>query len=406
MTTATRLVSLICAASLIIAGCATTQPGRAIKDPSVDANAPIPALLNPGAFPTTAQGPLGNADNAGYGAALEAHRMGDNTILPFQVDGTLTTNNGLTSGPLVNPSTLLDIPLSISRTLSRHHFVAGFAASAVRPGARLNSQGLTNLVMRMATADDAAAAVADVAAASATIDTLFSTTPVPTAPMTIPGHPEATAFSYPGPESAIFSWALTAHGPFVLMQWAGVPDNPDTAAGLVAKTLDQQLPLIDAFVPTPVDQLTSLPVDPTGVLARTIPVPDGLPVRGGSYGPHAALATQSDPKRSQQLFADTGVDVMTSGGTTVYRARDAAAAAKIVADFTDDVRQQKFTPVGGITGLPAARCLLSPKGQFASDPKRTYCVASADRYAYEAIGTDDGLVRQLAAAQYLMLTAR
>ncbi len=56
-------------------------------------------------------------------------------------------------------------------------------------------------------------------------------------------------------------------------------------------------------------------------------------------------------------------------------------------------------------GLPAAHCLLSPQGDFKSDRRTTYCVASAGRYAFEASGTNDALVRQLVAAQYLMLTA-
>ncbi len=102
----------------------------------------------------------------------------------------------------------------------------------------------------------------------------------------------------------------------------------------MTKTLDQQLPLIDALTPTPLDALTTLPVDPTGVLARTIPIPDGMQVQSGSFSPHAALAMQSDPPHSQKVFSDTGVDVMTKAATTVYRARDDAGAAAIVGDFT------------------------------------------------------------------------
>ncbi|WP_431240952.1 DUF7373 family lipoprotein (plasmid) [Mycolicibacterium aichiense] len=364
MTATARLLTLAAAASLIIAGCSTTRTGQAIKDPAIDAGAPIPALLNPGAFPTTAQPPLGTPTNATYGAAAEARRMGENTVLPFQVDPTLTAVNGLVSGPLVSPSALLDIPLTISRILNQHNFVGGFVAGAIRPGSHLDSQGLTNFVFRMAAPDDAAAAVADVAAHSATMDSLFSTTPVATAPIPIPGHPEAAAFTFPGPESAVFVWSLTAHGPFVLMQWAGVPDAAENAAGLAGKTLDQQAPLIDAFAPTPVDQLTSLPLDPTGVLARTVPVPDGPTVRTGSYTLHAALATQDDPRRSQDVFSATGVDVVTRAADTVYRARNAAAAAKIVADFAEDARAQQFTPAAGVLGLPAARCLISPQGDL------------------------------------------
>ncbi|AQT82210.1 hypothetical protein B1R94_27615 [Mycolicibacterium litorale] len=398
-----RVLGLLTAA-LLLAGCSTVEPGRAIRDPGVDPNQPIPVLLDPGAFPTTPQPPLGTAGNARSGAIQEGRRMGENTVLPFQVDTTLTSPTPFVNGPVINLTVLLDIPLTISRALNQHNFVTGFVADSTRPDRGLHTPRLMNMVLRMATPADAVAAAADLTTQSTTLQPLFSTTALPTTPIPIPGHPDTTAVTIPAPELAVV-WAFTARGSFILMQSVAVPDTAEAAAGLVARTLDQQQPLIDGFTPTPADQLGSLPLDPTGVLARTLPVPDGLPVSGGSYGPHAALAYQSDPGRSQGLFSDTGVDVVTKAATTVYRARDDGSAGKIVADFTEEVRQQKFTPAGGITGLPAARCLTSPKGELASEPKLTYCVASAGRYAFEATGTADAQVRQAAAAQYLMLTA-
>ncbi len=65
--------------------------------------------------------------------------------------------------------------------------------------------------------------------------------------------------------------AITAHGPYVLCQSADSAESPDTAAQLIATTLELQQPLIDKYTPTPVDQLAQLPIDPDGLLAHTVP---------------------------------------------------------------------------------------------------------------------------------------
>jgi hypothetical protein len=391
--------------ALSVTGCTSVHTGQAIKDPAVGANAAIPALLDPGTFPTTPQPPLGTASDYTQGAVVEAHRLGDNTVLPFQVDPTLHVPDSYVSGPLLKlPPIVIDIPAEVATVFNRHTLVAGFGAGASPPGSRLDDQGLINLVLRMPSPQEASAAVADLAAHTTSIWMGSEAPAAPTSPVPMPAHPETAAITYRGP-FATYVWAFTARGPFVLAQSAATPGGPDPAVALVTKTLDQQLPLIDAFTPTPLDALTTLPVDPTGVLARTIPIPDGMQVASGSFSPHAALALQSDPQHSQKVFSDTGVDVMTNGATTVYRARDDAGAAAIVGEFTEELRTHQFTPAPGVIGLPAARCLLSPQGDLQSTPRTTYCVATTGRYAFEATGTNDALVRQLVAAQYLMLTA-
>ena len=68
------LSALTCAAALL-AGCSTTMPGEAQRDPSVSADAAVPALLNPGGYPTAPRTQLGAA--------------GERGVRPFGLDGVL-----------------------------------------------------------------------------------------------------------------------------------------------------------------------------------------------------------------------------------------------------------------------------------------------------------------------------
>ncbi len=175
--------------ALSATGCSSVHTGHAIKDPAVGANAAIPALLDPGTFPTTPQPPLGTASDYTQGAILEAHRLGDNTILPFQIDPTLHVPDSYTSGPLTTlPPLLLNIPAEVVTVFNRHTLVAGFGAAATPPGSRLDEQGLINLVLRMPSPQEASAAVTDLAAHTTSIVTTPDAPAVPTTAVPMPTH--------------------------------------------------------------------------------------------------------------------------------------------------------------------------------------------------------------------------
>jgi hypothetical protein len=407
MTALLRRATCLAATAVLAAGCSTVLTGNAIKDPTVDANAPNPALLDPGHYPITPRPPLGAAGTPHYGAGLEAHRIGENTTMAFQVDSTLTRGGPFNTGPFISASVLqLVLPAPVNAVPNVHNFVAGFItqASTTEP-IEPRAKDLTNLVLRFASPPDASAAAADMAARSATVSGLFSLTPIPTGPVPVPGHPDTTAVTYPGPSATNIVLAYTARGPYVLIQSVSVTDTPDAAAALAGATLDQQQPLIDALTPTPLDALPALPQDPSGLLARTLPLAGDQTVDSGSFGPHAVLVYFAHPDRTQTLFSTAGVDAATRAHTAIYRARDGAAAQRLVEDLTAQIREQQFTPSSGVLGLPAARCLTAPTSTSGSAPSLLVCLAAAGRFAFEASGTQDSDVHQMIAAQYLMLTA-
>jgi hypothetical protein len=72
---------------------------------------------------------------------------------------------------------------------------------------------------------------------------------------------------------------------------------PEQAAALEGRTLDQQIPLIDSFVPTDLAPFASLPLDPSGLLARTVALKpgQGTSMTDAAYDRASALQLEDDP---------------------------------------------------------------------------------------------------------------
>ncbi|OOK65320.1 hypothetical protein BZL29_7987 [Mycobacterium kansasii] len=130
---------------------------------------------------------------------------------------------------------------------------------------------------------------------------------------------------------------FTAHGPYVLIQVARCTTSPDCEIPLVAKTLDLQQPLIDTFTATPANQFAALPLDPTGLVARTLPLPpdQASPTTGAAYPPAAALHFDDDPVQTGPALSAAGVDEVAINLTTVYQAKDPAAGQTLTQTLSD-----------------------------------------------------------------------
>jgi len=195
--------------------------------------------------------------------------------------------------------------------------------------------------------------------------------------------------------------SFTPHGPFVLMQRAQLIGPVDGVTAMVAKALDLQGPAIDKYNLVDPAQFASVPRDPSGLLARAIPVPKGrgTPNSNMTLDVHGLLNFDGDPVSAAKTYADAGVDLGVSAGDFVYRAKDAAAATGLVNAMV--AKMQADAPVNEtVPNLPGSHC------QKATDGKSVTCVASADRYAYQIDANTLKDAQQQAAAQYLLLTAK
>jgi hypothetical protein len=401
-----RRPSVFTAAALAVAlallvSCSSVDSGSAVKatDNVAPGGAVDVALLEVGNYPTKPSPPLGSAGTAELGAIVEGQRMANYVTGPWEADPSLIRSYANSAVVLKNAAALkFVLPEALAAAAPRHDFVAGFYTSREDVDRKM----LQNAVLRFPDPAAATAAAHEFSAAAANEAVLIP----PVAPAPIPGHPDTTAFSHTYEQlGKNLRWtvvrAFTARGPYVLVQLAQATDRLDTAAALIAKTLDLQGPLIDQFTLTDAAKLADLPIDPTGLLARTLPVsPDDASVNQRTvYEPRGALQLQSDPPRAAALFDQTGMTHQSNAATAVYEARDAHGAQVIADGFFAEV-SAIGKPAAAVKQLPTSRCLDLSQGKVAN----FYCLATADRYTIEAQAAQLLDAQQKTAAQYAMLT--
>lgn len=397
-------VALAGATALTAAGCTSVMNGAAQRDPGFKPGGIDPALLDSGNYPTKPQRPMGSAGSADRGALLDAQSLAEHVTGPWEVDPSLITPIHFGGSPAAvamlsnNLGTVFMVNSDVYNAMRGHGVINGFAA-----GRQVKKQRtLTNVVLRYPDAASAAAAVAEGAHANPSMPDLPAHT---LTPVTIPGHDDAVATSYTWDDTELHAtWttvqSFTAHGPFVLFQRAEVVGPADTTAALIGKILDLQGPAIDTYTPVDPAQFPTLPRDPSGVLARALPVgkDDVSLVSNATYGPHGMLHFSSDPVTSAKAYADAGLEVSVQGASWVERARD-EAGARVLFDFGVSSMEQDGPVDKSVPNLPGSRC------QEDAAHKMTSCDMVVGRYYYEVWGHTVKDAYQRAAAQYLILAA-
>ncbi len=397
-------VSLLTVGAATLTGCSQTVTGHVTQPPprtDVDG-------LNPANYPTEPRPDLGKAGK--LGGYVEARRMADFVTMPFEVDPGLTGGVGLFfmfNGPFKGATAVGSILNTVFPDTAAANYVTGFMVSR-RKGEADNLIART-AVLRYQTPDDAVAAATELGIKGGPDPSRFleNTTPSFT-PTTIAGHPEARALRYGSGSVTVVSY--TPHGPYLLVQQVYSTTNNDEPDRLVAGFLDKQIPLIDTFKPTPVDKIPDLPLDPTGLLARTVePAIDARgKLRYGTYGVRGFLTYSDDPSGDQKLLTDAGVTDIALSGTDVYHARDAAGAGKIVTEWAD-IRDKsaEWTATEPVANIEGARCHKAEDKPGTDEARTQYaCLFAVGDYAVDVAGRQKPQVGQKAAAQYLLLTAK
>ena len=419
--------AVVAVAALAVSGCSKAHDGSASAGSASTSTTAAPtsvaatfagpapstadtSQLDPGTYPTK-PAKLGKvtdatgADSWSFTSAaiVEAHRMANYLTGPWAVDPAIIGQYATSEMAFDDAAEMFHITNEeVIDVAKRHGFING--VHSFRQG---GPKKLANDIWRFPDAASAAAAAGEMAAArfKPAPDSENSRTRVQ---VPIPRHPDAHTVGGTARASdvqltfqAVESY--TAHGPYVLVQTANtVEGGLDAPAAMIARTLDLQAPLIDQFQPTAPADFASLSIDPTGLLARTLPAndKDALTFQQAVYGQRGAAQFETDPIRSAKLFSDTGMDLAAIGLTYVYQARDAAAATQIrddsAAEFAAHAR-----PTDGVKGLPDSRCEVMAGAQHVY-----YCTATAGRYAFETTSSKLQDAQQQIAAQYLLLTAK
>lgn len=329
--------------------------------------------LDVGVYPTTA---VAVSVRPGIGTVLEGQRMAANVVLPTDVDNALRRLESATTGPVPDAQGLRAVIRARRAGIAQaHHFVAGFSSARSTEGEPTPAASVVNLVLRFPDSGSAAAAASEMAAAE------------PARPVAIGHHRESLALVVMMPRGVIVE-SFTPRGPYVLYQWVQIRSTLDAATGLIAGILDLQGPRIDEFTPTDPGRLAELPIDPTGLLARTLPPAVGV------YSAAGALHFERDPVRAAELFAAAPVTAVALGRATVYESESVSGATLLA----DKLPPGGTTAADAIAGVPDAACV-----DLGAGPSQYGCHGTSGRYMFTTTSADLQDARQQAAAQFLML---
>ncbi|MGV0807558.1 DUF7373 family lipoprotein [Mycolicibacterium setense] len=362
------------------------------------------AALDPGNYPTKPLPPMGNGGGPQHRAVLEANRLADVVVGPWEVDPAINEPAGLGlagfGGLPILPEKLQLVTSEQAAEPGKPGMITGYVSTRKIE----NQKALINVVLEMKDPEAAKAAAHDMPQKmldyAGQYDFTKATSVVP-----IPGHDDAfavassyTKYQQEGLTHTVNSF--TARGPFVLMQTAQVSSDVVEAVSLVAKTLDLQVPAIDGFTATPPADLVNLPKDPTGLLARALPVAKGGETfsNNATLGPRAMLHVERDPIAADKAYREAGVDVAVVGDGWLYRTRDGAAAEKLATGYADTQGGNR-SPADAVPNLPGSTCNRIGDQNF-------MCAGAFDRDVFVVQGSRLKDVHQMAAAQYLILAAK
>ncbi|WP_282785653.1 MULTISPECIES: hypothetical protein [unclassified Nocardia] len=398
----------LCAAGLAAAVALTSACGSEPESPPIPEPAVDLATLDVGGFDTEPK-PYGTADEIELARLVEAERLANYLPLPWEIMPEVKYAASAMGGA-IRPFIGFDTSAMGTRTTADKDamreaapgFVAGFVTTGRSDNMPSLSYELDNLVMIFS--DEQAAT-----AAARALGELDMAASEDNTPVTIPRYPEAVAYTtdnISGP-GQIRSWYAT--GQFVIFTYVfdsvmAELEEADHAKLIerVERSIETIAPRVAEFPVTPADQLTQLPVDPDGVLARSLfTVLDDGAQRGipGVYERQGGLHISIAPELDAPLFERTGVDRVAWRGAYVYRTRDAAAAREFVADRAETTR--KFVRVDAPTGLPDAQCRHAVT---ANDFEIAYyCYVSHGRYAAEVAANQLLDAQQRISAQYALL---
>ena len=343
------------------------------------------------AYPTTPAQLIKTPRNAEGAALLEAQRIAGALVVPTLIDPTLT-KGGLSTRPYGNTqglSTLFGAPLP--SVAQRAGMVSGFSSS------RSDADG-NNLIVAAFEFDSAAKAKA----AAPLLAAAAANKGKDKGKAVVPGFPAAVgwygAFSGQPP----YYQAFLAQGPLVLYVWVTGPklNTPALQAARAAKAFQVESAAMTKYVPTPADKLMSLPIDQDGIEAHTLlNTGDNATIFDGVMSAAGQLHYDSDPVGTQKLFAQAGVDLVSDGRASVYRAKDAAGAALVRDGFVAFVQKgtSGMATYALTASVPGASCV-----QQALNSKY-YCVGVTGRYAFEVSAQSAADMNAAMLAQYTIL---
>lgn len=396
-----RAAAVLLAAALTLAGCGTTVSGAPVR------TVPDMSGVDVGNFQSTPR-TVGNAKNDRQARARESQRLADFVALPAEADPAYVEDAWRVRTHIVlDRKTLGNLVINDTFDDVAEDLVAGWVNAGSTGGPAEAPRRTLNIAVLMF--PDARTAQA-VGPALEHDDFTYN---ADNQPVTIAEHPGTTAHWRPS-VSSLGSW--TVHDRYVV--YIKVVDDtapPDLSAliGHVDRMLDVQLPLLDTFVPTPAADLPRIPLDPDGLLGRTLPSAPEAPFRpepDGLYTGRGILTLLLDgTPETLTMLRNNEIDLVAFGNAVVFRSRSAEGSRRLwdewrLSDSTDPDRKAVDPPAGL---ADSTECIAQ---YYGTEGKKTLvghlCMMRVDRYVVQARSKQLPELHQQISAQYALLTGR
>lgn len=388
--------------SAAVVGCGSQVSGSATRPEPDTSN------LDFGNYQTQPR-TVGNAKSLNQGRAWEAQRLADYVAMPFEIDPAYVYDNRKET--LVHPTQIVLNRKGLGKLIINDTFdevaedlVAGWLNSwATEPsgGSPRRSLNLSVLIFPDAKTAETVAPILE------HDDFTYNTD---NEKVSITKYPKTYAHWRPS-VSSIGSW--TVHDRYVIFMKLDdetrAPDLPSLQAQ-VERALEVQIPLLDKFVPTPSDQLERVPLDPTGLLGRTLPSDPSAPARAqpdGYFTGRGALSLFVDPDAELlSTFTKHGIDLISFGDTVVFRSTTAAGAKDLFTEWKAPDEDAIEAPAPQELGDAVACRANTYESQGEVKTADHICYLQVDRYAVQIRDKNLQDLHQQVAAQYVLLTRR
>ncbi|WP_280301183.1 DUF7373 family lipoprotein [Nocardia neocaledoniensis] len=385
--------------SVAVGGCGSEVAGTATK-PELDTS-----KLDFGNYQTQPR-TIGNAKSMTQARAWEAQRLGDYVALPFEADPAYVRDNRFDSFVagtqiVLNRKGLGALIVNDTFDEVAEDLVAGWLNSwATAPNAE-SKQRKAHLSVLMFPDAQTAESVGP------TLEHDDFTFNPENVKVSIAKYPKTYAHWRPS-VSSIGSW--TVHDRYVVfMKLEDETRAPDLGSltTQVEKLLEVQIPLLDKFVPTPSDKLEHVPLDPSGLLGRTLPSDQSAPVRAqpdGFVTGRGVLSLFADPSaEALQELTKHGVDLITFGQSVVFRSATASGANGLYEEWNKPGEKDQKAESPENLPVPVDCHANTFEAEGVRKTADYLCYLQVDRYVVQVRDSNLQDLHQQVAAQYILL---
>ncbi len=372
------------------ASSATTTPTTA-STPSTTPVVPA-AALDLGEFTATASKVQAVVASEEAGEVAEAYRLAEYVVDPYDFDRTLT-KLGPPSTVIADGKTLSDMYYF---TAPLEEWVTGFGATR---RTETPADEVSSSVLLFRSPAEAAKAARGLHAKHLEPT---SETDQRGRKIVLPAHPRALVAAETNSDERDVT-AVESSGRGLLIVYAlSKTKSFATLQTVVANVLARQKQLFGEFKGAA--SLTALPVDPKGLLGKTLAVDakGSLASWAFSGGPLTATHFFTEPQGVIGLLRAAEVDAIAANRATVLRAGSPPQAERLNTDLAA-VAEHAYAVAAPPKGLGQAACFSLKLGKPGLRAGFS-CQVAVDRYVAQASGTSLLEVQQLISAQYLVLT--